>query len=49
MMDLSEINILFKKEFKEEKILKSKSEKYFDFLKMDKNKCPKSTYEKTSY
>jgi len=27
----------------------SKNEKYFDFPKMDKNKCPKMEYQKHSY
>jgi hypothetical protein len=31
------------------KELISKNEKYFDFSKMDKNKCPKSTCQKYSY
>jgi hypothetical protein len=26
-----------------------KNEKYFDFPKMDKNKCPKSEYGKSPY
>jgi hypothetical protein len=26
-----------------------KNEKYFDFLKMDKNKCPKMGYPKPPY
>jgi hypothetical protein len=26
-----------------------KNEKYFDFSKMDKNKCPKMTCQKTPY
>ena len=30
-------------------MLVSKIEKYFDFLKMDKNKCPKTDSQKYSY
>ena len=30
-------------------MLVSKIEKYFDFLKMDKNKCPKTDSQKHSY
>ena len=31
------------------KILNSENEKYFDFPKMDKKKCPKSVCQNTSY
>jgi hypothetical protein len=31
------------------KLKDSKNEKYFDFLKMDKNKCPKSGCQNTPY